>query len=399
VAEIPFPQTAALSKLLTQAMAGGTNFTSSTSGGDGQATMRIEFVALDLNGDGDSTDVDEGFFKVYKATSNSNAWWVVGDTTGNWSTNGLRQSWNCGHRLASGTGAHAEFRTFRHHSGSNNTADQRPWAINNGQSRNCYLGGSDILNDWTSPAGRFLATDSLGSWTAWTGAVDARVTAARPLDAAYLWPLSRALNPNFKGVIHVTGKVAVSGKLRGSVTVAATGNIIIADLLTYVTSPGGTTPCNSPSRDMLGLFSGADVIMAHNLLNSPWRPGPGTTGSFRTWANRGSDEYVHAVVLSLDNFRAFAHDRGPTSVEGCGGASNERGCLYLTGGIIQRTRGAVGIVDGRGYVKRYQYDACAGLNPPPYFPTTGHFIRGHYFEVEPTNFNIAKYWQGLVPAP
>ena len=41
-----------LTKLQVQATAGGTAFVSDLSGGAGQASMRIEFVALDLNGDG-----------------------------------------------------------------------------------------------------------------------------------------------------------------------------------------------------------------------------------------------------------------------------------------------------------------------------------------------------------
>ncbi|HRN52365.1 MAG TPA: hypothetical protein PK788_02655, partial [Gemmatimonadaceae bacterium] len=359
------------------------------------------------------TDSDEGFFKVYRVFSNTNAWWVVADTTGNWGSNGLRDSRNCGHTLASGSGNHSHFKTFDRHTGSTNTSDQRPWAPNNGQNRYCFLGGDDRLNDnintGANPYNTFRVADGAvvagrddwgyGEWVPWTGAVDARVTAARPRDAAFLWPLSRDLNPNFKGVIHVTGKIAISGKVRGKVTLAATGNIIIADNITYVTNPGGTTPCNSAERDILGLFSGQDILMAHNLRNSPWRPGPGNTGSYRTWNERGGNEYVHAVVLALDEFRAASHDQGPTDVEDCQGANNERGCLYLTGGIIQNTRGPVGITDGKGYIKRYQYDACAGNNPPPYFPTTGHFIRSHYYEVEPTNFNIDTYWASLVPAP
>ena len=72
-----------------------------------------------------------------------------------------------------------------------------------------------------------------------------------------------------------------------------------------------------------------------------------------------------------------------------------RGCLYLTGGLIQNTRGAVGLTDGHGYVKRYQYDACGMTSPPPYFPTTGHYSKGHYFEVDPTNFNVANYFNML----
>jgi hypothetical protein len=356
--------------------------------------MRIEFVALDLNGDGDSTDVDEGFMKVYKVASTANAYWVVGDTTG-WVSNGLKQSRNCGHILTSGTGSHAAFKTFRHHTGSTNTSDQAPWAINNGTSRYCFLGGTDILNDWTSPAGSFLATDSVGSWQAWTGTVDSRVSTARPADAAYLWPISRTLNPNFKGVVFVTGKVAVSGKVRGSITLAATDNIIVVDNLTYVTNPGGTVPCNSPVRDMLGLFSGTDIVVADNLINAPMAPI--SSGTYRTWANRGSDEYIHGVMLALSNFTAENYSNDPNDVEDCAGSNDARGCLYLTGGIIQYQRGPVGQTDGHGYIKRYQYDACAGLMPPPYFPTTGRFARGHYFEVEPTNFSIATYWASLVP--
>jgi hypothetical protein len=411
---IDFPETQDLNKLLVQATAGGVNFTAvnpSPNEAD-RATMRIEFVALDLNADGDSTDVDEGFMKIYRVTTNTNAWFVVADTTGDFDSNGLRDSRNCGHTLASGTGNHSYFWTFdRHPSGT--SSDQRSWAPNNGQNRQCFLGGADQLNDVqhsvTNPRGAFRVTNGAvvsgtddwgyGRWVLWTGAVDARVTAVRPRDAAFLWPISRALNPNFKGVIHVTGKVAISGKVRGSITLAATGNIIIADNLTYVTNPGGTTPCNSATRDMLGLFSGADVIMANNLLNTPWPSFDLGGGTFRTWANRGSDEFIHAVVLALSNFTVDDFDQGETNVEDCQGANNERGCLFLTGGIIQNTRGAVGQTNGRGYIKRYQYDACAGLNPPPYFPTTGHFIRGHYYEVEPTNFNIDTFWAQLIPAP
>ncbi|MDH5233358.1 MAG: hypothetical protein OEW77_00260 [Gemmatimonadota bacterium] len=399
VPPIDFPNTADLAKLQVQAAAGGTAFTSSTAGAAGQATMRLEFVPVDLNGDGDSTDVDEGFMKVYRVANNANAWWVVADTTGNFGSNGLKASWNCGHILTAGTGNHSYFKIFRHHTGTSNASDQAPWAPNNGTARNCYLGGSDILNDWTTVPGRgaFLATDSLGSWLPWTGTVDARVTAARPQDADYLWPISRALNPNFKGVIHVTGKIAISGKVRGKITIAATNNIIIADNLTYVTNPGGTTPCNSPERDMVGLFSGNNILMADNLLNAPYQPF--SSGSHRTWANRSGDEYVHAVVLAISQFTVENYSSNPNDVEDCQGANNARGCLFLTGGIIQNQRGPVGITDGRGYIKRYQYDACAGQEPPPYFPTTGRFARGHFYEVEPTNFDIATYWPSLVPAP
>jgi cytoskeletal protein CcmA (bactofilin family) len=394
VPAIPMPTTADLGKLQTQAAIGGTAITGTTLGNAGQATTRIEFVALDLNGDGDSTDDNEGFMKVYQVASGSNAWWVVADTNLYLGTNtsrdtaGVRNSPNCGHVYAGATNhSGTAFVSFRNHlktwtSGS----DSKMNAPGNGSVR-CYLGGSDILN---TPQ-VFSPTDTYGygSWLPWSGAVDPQVTAVAGAEAPYLWPINRALNPNFKGVIYVAGKVAVSGKLRGRVTLAASGNVIIADDVTYVTNPGAAN-----CADLLGLFSGNDIVLADNLLNDPipWLYGKPDTHWDESW-----DEFIDGFVLALDIFTVQNYDQGSTDAEPCGTKDAGRGCIYLTGGIIQKQRGAVGLTSGEGYIKRYAYDACGVTSPPPYFPTTGRFARGHYFEVEPTGFDIDSYWSLLIP--
>lgn len=55
------------------------------------------------------------------------------------------------------------------------------------------------------------------------------------------------------------------------------------------------------------------------------------------------------------------------------------GTLKVTGGIIQKARGAVGTLSGgalaTGYAKDYWYDARMADNPPPFFPTTGGYDR------------------------
>ncbi len=82
---IAFPQTADLTKLQVQATTGGTDITSTTGGAVGQATTRIEFVAVDLNNDGKLDGIDEGFMRVYQVTRTTPAnyaWWVVADTGG-----------------------------------------------------------------------------------------------------------------------------------------------------------------------------------------------------------------------------------------------------------------------------------------------------------------------------
>jgi hypothetical protein len=380
---IPMPTTADLAKLKNQALIGNTAIAGSNNGNAGQARTRIEFVALDLNADGDSTDDDEGFMKVYESNTE---WWVVADTNkwaGTSSKDGVRDSPNCGHS-GGGTPHGTTFVTFESHVLPTGT-DSKSNAPSNG-TRRCYLGGSDILN----PLGAFLPADGRGTWLAWPGAVDPRVTAVAVAgQAPFLWPITRVLNPNFKGVIHVDGKVAVSGKLRGRVTLAATGNIILADDVTYVTNPGAGN-----CKDILGMFSGDSIVVADNLLNDPipWLQGQGAV----QW-DETPDEFIHGFVLALEIFTVQQYYQGSTNASLCGTANSGRGCLFLTGGIIQTRRGAVGLTNGSGYIKRYSYDQCGLTSPPPYFPTTGHFARGHYFEVEPTGFDIAAYWDLLTP--
>jgi len=368
VAKVPMPQTAELTKLQTQATAGNTSFVGTTSGGSGEATTRIEFVAIDLNGDGDATDDNEGFFRIYQS---SNAGWVVGARPSDFSSNRLRNSRHCGHYHADGT-----FRTASNHPSSG--SDNKSNAVTTGV-RRCFLGGSDSL------FGGFQVTDSLGRWLPWPGPVSP-LLAGRP-DAGYLFPLSRALNPSFKGVIYVTGKVAISGTVRGRVTLAASGNIVIADDVQYATGSG-----SGSCRDILGLFSGQDIIVADNTLNSPIQAVP--SGTYATF-DVTKDEFVSAVILALNIFSVENYSSGHTTAEPCESTAWGRGCLYLTGGIIQKTRGAVGTIGspgGTGYLKRYSYDQCAFSDPPPYYPTTGHFVRGQWYEVDPAGFDVGQYF-------
>ncbi len=375
VRRIEMPQTADLLKLQTQAQAGNTAFVGNTNGAVGQATTRIEFVAIDLNGDGEVNGTNEGFIRVYQS---SDAGWVTADIPSDYTSGSpdirLRNSLNCGH-------FHGDtLKSAKAHTSSTGT-DSYIVALT-GSGRRCLLGGADAFS------GGFQAVDTKGQWLAWPGAVSG-LLAARA-DKQYLFPITRELNPNFKGVIFVQGKVVLSGVLRGRVTVAATSDIIIGDDLTYATDPGAGT-CN----DIMGLFSGTDVVVADNTINSPLQAVSSSSNYYTFDETR--DEFIQGVVLALSNFTVENYDAGATSSEPCGTTSWGRGCLYLTGGIIQSTRGAVGTTAGTGYLKRYSYDACAFTDPPPYFPTTGVFARGRYFEVDPVGFNVANYFQLLTP--
>ncbi len=386
VAAIPMPTTTDLSKLQTQATAGGTAFNAGTPSSPGQAYMRVEFIAVDLNGDSSVTGPDEGFFRVYQSTD---AAWVSGDPP----SGGMVNAMNCGDyhsgvfvpdSLHPMPGSGGWWGTPPR-AGASGITDYVNTALASATAR-CYLGGSDSIN------GGFQANDGHGSWIPYPGTPDPRLTAAGRADAQYLFPLSRSLNPNFKGVIYFTGNVIMSGVVRGHVTLAASNRIIIGDDVTYASDPSLGT-----CADMLGMFAGNEVVVADNELNSPQQSISGSSNWY-TYDDT-KDEFIQGIVLALNDFTVENYASGSTSAEPCQSDITGRGCLYLTGGIIQRTRGAVGTISswggGTGYVKRYAYDKCGGTNPPPYFPTTGHFTKAQTYQVDPTNFSVSAYFAML----
>ena len=437
-AVIPLPTAPDLAKLATYAQTGGMKFTAPTSGSatsSTQSRLRIEFVALDLDGDGRVTGPNEGFFRVYMDTASAQPGYATGSVP---ATEG--QGVNCGDsHVVNGTDT--VFFTAAWHAGTTPYTASAP-ALRNApysppigtatvhsstrstagsqslyySSSRCYLGGDAHLNvdstatrKWNSfnpGTDAYGFKDKLGYWVKFTDTPDSTViaalknpasrsldttVAARTLEAKYLWPLSRVFNVNSKGVIYVTGKAVLSGVVRGKVTVAASDNIIIADDLKYAIAPGAVQCLTS---DMLGILSPGNVYMADNVLNTPqpW----GSSGAYKTYAAT-PDEFIQGVILTLNSFTAENYSTGPTSQEPCTATAAGRGCLYLTGGIIQGTRGAVGTTGGTGYVKRYAYDKCAFQTPPPYFPTTGRFYRNRYYEIDPVGFSVVNFFHSLTP--
>jgi hypothetical protein len=409
-AVIPLPSMAALATLATYATQGGMNFTAPSGGSTTQARLRIEFVALDLDGDGRVTGPNEGFFRVYVDSGANDADYVTGTPPAFESTNNNYKEKNCGD-FHGGVFYSAAYHYYigsppgsPSHSGtSTNKARQ---ALAQGNAR-CYLGGDDHLN-LVGGVNTFVPADSLGYWIRYTATPDPAVVAglknlasntvdttlaARQLEAQYLWPLSRQYNPNTKGVIYVNGRVLLSGVVHARVTVAASDNIIIGDDLQYAIQPG-TAQC--AGADILGMLSADSIYMSDNVLNTPqpW----GSTGGYMHYAST-NDEFLQGVLLTLNSFSVERYNYGPNTSENCGGTQSGRGCLYITGGVIQGTRGAVGQTNGNGYVKRYAYDQCAFETPPPYYPTTGRFFRNRYYEIDPVGFSVAGFFSSLTPNP
>jgi hypothetical protein len=372
---------------------------------------RIEFIATDLNSDADSTDDNEGFFRVYKAKSGQ-AEWLRGDWPGY--TASVASVYNCGDWHTVGAGANRSSKFFPaaiHNNAWFQTLMDTSAGMNSSQAsaeRNaslrtimghpgarCYLGGDPHLvavsrntSSWANSKKQiggedttFTPSDPRGDWITWSGTVPSVLSSKDGWNvaASYMFPLYRGYNTTTKGVIYAAGTIGVSGVVRGSITLYSPYTVVILDDLRYANDPAAGV-----CIDILGTISGANTVVADNGINTPIYLGSGD------WevADDTPGINLHDVVMALGySFEVENYNAGPTSAVNCEGTWFGRGCLRLTGGLIQNRRGPVGQTNGYGYVKRYSYDRCAIVNPPPYFPTTGRFQDNRYYELDPVRVN------------
>ena len=220
-------------------------------------------------------------------------------------------------------------------------------------------------------------------------------------DAAFLWPLSASLNPNFRGVIFAEGKVAVSGTVRGRVTVASRNNLVIVHNLIQATSPGITTGTCRADDDVVGLFSGEYVMYADNTLTSPqWRRTNADGGAWK-WPRKEFDPAANrpdlAIHASLMALRSVAAENSSIP----GGLTPDRyvtrGTTRLIGGSIEQRLGQTGTMSGvylHGWNDDLSFNRCLLQYPPPYYPTTGRWSRSQYYEVNPINFSPSAWFSG-----
>ncbi len=408
---IPMPTVADLNMLDSLAQVGGTRFSGSTAGDAGEARTRIQFLTIDL---GPLNGGVQGFFRVYQGTDEDYVSASLPTTTSSTGSY-LELSRNCGDSTVGGflaafyhDVAQADPNHNHGYTGTSNSdkLNRRLASVTPGTGRlalRCYLGGDSILTapgtgaNWPTSGHR-----DGGSWVMAPAGVRTALAALGPVitlrpDRDYLFPLSRTWNANFKGVIYVAGKVILDGVIHGRVTVAASGNIIFGNDLTYYQNPA-TRDCTT--GDIAGYFSGQSIIVSNNTINAPQTPdnngslATSPSGTFRTYDDTPS-ETIHGFFLTLKTFGAEENNLGSDNAETCnigGSFTAGRGCLSTYGGIIQERRGAVGLTSGEGYIKRYQYDACGATDPPPYYPTTGFFVKNRFYELDPTRFNVAAWF-------
>jgi len=412
------------------AAGGDYDLTSRTSGATIPG-LRIEFLAIDADGSG-TVEWDEGYMRVWRPKNTRDS--VLAFTTGRlWPTAPSGTTWDddpnmisrtCGARLRlnSTTGWYSASQIYNGIiSGGGTASNARSgvrWVLSRGGQGSrpsqissspavtevkCVLGGDPVLYPSTygtdltpTPAVTDVAGAEFGEWLTRRTGPHASVSARA--DAAYLIPLGA--NPNFKGVVFVTGDVAVSGNLRGRVSIFATGNIILADDLLYHNAPG--TKCDAEG-DIMGAIATINVLVADNSVQTPFRVNDVIYGNFdNTPIDEQYNMFIMAAGTGSGNTGNFASQGlnvsgfpgpvratslGSTSPEECG-SNAPAGCIRVTGGIAMgRMDFAMYSSNDHGWASAHAYDQCGAVNPPPYFPTTGRFIESRYYEVDPVWLN------------
>jgi hypothetical protein len=445
---ISLPSTTALDKLVSIANASGWSMPSAASASTNENSVRdrVEFLAVDLNKLNDSTDTNEGFFRYYTANS-GNEKYLRGDWPGT-STQApaLSAVTLCGdfHWAPKDSKGNVDLKfypvsvhsqTWFRDSLQKGYIDKFAWpaqqALDSANAEQgatlqkilskpgarCYLAGDPHLvavdratnivdpatgANYTNAAIWKGGTDTTftpvgvsGSWKQYSATPNDTIKKYRPWDAKYVYPIDRSFNASAKGVAYFPGNVGLSGVLNGRITVYSKGTVVLLDDLRY-----SNDPVKGVCRDILGILAEKDVVIADNAINTP-PPVVAGWGNPKYYSlDDTKDMYIHAVMMALGtSFRAQNYSQGPTSGNDCNAIVNGRGCIYLAGGIIQQSRGPVGTSSGSGFTKRYSYDRCAVVNPPPYFPTTGRFQDNRYLELDPAGFDAVKYFKSLTPAP
>ena len=263
----------------------------------------------------------------------------------------------------------------------------------------------------------FTPVSRNGYWVAWPGTVPAPLTPAATCgmqsvgntancppgistaEEGYLFPLYRGYNANSKGVIYFNGDVAMSGYLRGNVTVYSSGSVYFTDDTYYTTDPTVTVCANE-----LGVIAAHNEWIPDNALNrpqNPTNPASPTGPANSVFMSDNKNFYLDGVTMALGSvaltgsFQVEDFGSGATSMTTCSGKQSGGGCIDQVGGVIEQFISATWNGVSTGFPENRSVDPCLLKQSPPYFPITGKYTDNRYFEVDPARYNIDSLYNRL----
>ncbi|HEY0777883.1 MAG TPA: hypothetical protein VGD56_07940 [Gemmatirosa sp.] len=440
-APIPMPTVSRLAFMPGYAAAANLSFTAASN-----TTLRLEFVAADIDANGDSVGLNEGFVRAFQSyPGNAPSGFAYSDriVLKSWGT-GAPPAWTdslCGdfhagkfypviaHKMKwmkDSLGTTSDMYTIpTNNTPSAPTTTEHDYVMRNPGAR-CYPAGSPQLvavdrdTSKLSPSGSrwalqdgykggsdttFTPNGRWGSWLAWPGAVNAALSSSkRKGQAKWLFPLSKQMNAGWKGIVYVNGNAYVSGLLRSRVTLYGSGYLTFLDDLVYVVPPN--TPgidCNADGSNMLGIIAVNDIMIEDNALQRPQRilnaapPIAYDTNQVRFLSGTGPNFRLNAVLMSLTGTVGVNNWQGGPSVTAgnCMGQATSGGCIAQIGGVIEQSISATWTGNATGFAENREVDQCMLVTSPPYFPTTGRYLLNRYYESDPSRFDPVSLFKSL----
>ena len=237
--------------------------------------------------------------------------------------------------------------------------------------------------DQSDGAGRCTGdTAYLGYWDIYYGTNNLPGTLPAAVrqneERQHLYPFHRTYNPNSRGVVYLSGRVFLSGMVRGRATLYANGHVTLQDDLTYDSDPAEIT---NLCRNTFGLLARDSILVGDNAVN---RPRMYDAAANRTLTLGGNRDFIfHGSALALGgSFRAFnpgeATATDPAYACPTGSSFAAAGCMQVVGGSIMRTYAApyVATTANSGLRPLRELDPCQLTNQrPPYFPLARTVVR------------------------
>jgi hypothetical protein len=201
-----------------------------------------------------------------------------------------------------------------------------------------------------------------GNYFAWSGYM-AMLVFDVSLVAIYRWPEGVPFDSTgLFDVIYLTQPtclyfdctVRVKGIVSGQVTLGSSQQIQIEDDIRYADADSLTGATPDTSHNLLALVAADDIKIRNTPANGRWNSG----GLGLNQTNRNSASVVITALLYAGGSFTFGQQNDPDSGYVFDGTPDDRGTVYVYGGIYQRQRGYVhrSNLGSTGYLKHIRYD-------------------------------------------
>lgn len=209
-----------------------------------------------------------------------------------------------------------------------------------------------------------------GNYFAWSG-YTAKLIFNHRFITVYRWPEGTPFDSTDFQILPVTEgtclffdcTILAEGIVEGQITVGSSQQIFIEDDIRYADADSltGAVPTSSPN--LLALVAADNIKIGNTPANGRWN----SSGRGLTQTNRDSTSVVITALLFAGNSFTFEQQNDPDSGYVFDSAPDDRGTLYIYGGIYQRQRGHAHRSNSgsTGYLKRYRFDQRLRTMMPP----------------------------------